>query len=140
MQSVAAAGITYLGCRLCRILPVGEWSPATFSPDRNFRFDAPACSGENIEPQPIEDAVCVSPLIKFCTVVGNDCKHLGALVVPDHDAIAERFAGVLCRATGGPTLGPPADATEAAARKLAFDSHRAVFLLSQRLAMIAQRG
>jgi long-chain acyl-CoA synthetase len=50
-------------------------------------------SGENIEPQPIEDAVCVSPFIKFCTVVGNDCKHLGALVVPDQDAIVEHFAG-----------------------------------------------
>ena len=57
-------------------------------------------SGENIEPQPIEDAVCVSPFIKFCTVVGNDCKHLGALVVPDQDAIAEHFSGA-CEAEMG---------------------------------------
>ena len=59
-----------------------------------LRFAQYACSGENIEPQPIEDAVCVSPFIKFCTVVGNDRKHLGALLVPDMDALAERFPGV----------------------------------------------
>ncbi len=46
-------------------------------------------SGENIEPQPIEDALCVSPLIKFATVIGQDCKHLGALIVTDPDALAE---------------------------------------------------
>ena len=53
-----------------------------------------ACSGENIEPQPIEDAVCESRFIKFCTVVGNDCKHLGALLVPDTDALSESHPGV----------------------------------------------
>ncbi len=52
------------------------------------------CSGENIEPQPIEDAVCESRFIKFCTVVGNDCKHLGALLVPDMDALSESHPGV----------------------------------------------
>lgn len=46
-------------------------------------------SGENIEPAPLEDAICVSPLIKFATVVGQDCKHLGALLVPDVEGLAD---------------------------------------------------
>lgn len=31
----------------------------------------------------------MSPVIKFATVIGQDCKHLGALVVTDADALAE---------------------------------------------------
>lgn len=46
-------------------------------------------SGENIEPAPLEDAICVSPYIKFATVIGQDCKHLGALLVPDLDALSD---------------------------------------------------
>ncbi len=70
-----------------------------------------ACSGENIEPQPIEDAVCESRFIKFCTVVGNDCKHLGALLVPDMDALSESHPGVHnltqthCSTAGMPCMG-----------------------------------
>ena len=46
-------------------------------------------SGENIEPQPIEDALCQSPYVKFAVVVGQDCKHIGALLVADQDALVE---------------------------------------------------
>ena len=46
-------------------------------------------SGENIEPQPIEDAICCSQFIKFCVLVGQDCKHLGALLVADEEALEE---------------------------------------------------
>lgn len=46
-------------------------------------------SGENIEPQPIEDALCESQYVKFAVLVGQDCKHVGALLVPDQDALAE---------------------------------------------------
>jgi len=60
-------------------------------------------SGENIEPAPIEDAICVSPLIKFATVVGQDCKHLGALLVPDEEALAD-----LAREQGVEALSPEA--------------------------------
>lgn len=58
-------------------------------------------SGENIEPAPIEDAICVSPLIKFATVLGQDCKHLGALLVPDADALAD-----LAKERGAPLRRP----------------------------------
>ena len=61
-------------------------------------------SGENIEPAPIEDAICVSPLVKFATVVGQDCKHLGALLVPDADALAD-----LAKERGALPLGPILD-------------------------------
>ena len=46
-------------------------------------------SGDNVEPQPIEDALCESPCIKFAHLVGQDCKHVGALLVPDRAALAE---------------------------------------------------
>ena len=40
----------------------------------------------------VQDALCVSPVIKFATVVGQDCKHLGALIVTDPEALAEAAA------------------------------------------------
>jgi long-chain acyl-CoA synthetase len=39
-------------------------------------------NGENLEPIPIEAKLCESPFIDQCMVVGQDQKHLGALVVP----------------------------------------------------------
>ncbi|TAD74973.1 MAG: long-chain fatty acid--CoA ligase [Oscillatoriales cyanobacterium] len=45
-------------------------------------------NGENIEPQPIEDACIRSPYISQIVLVGQDQKTLGALIVPDRDAIA----------------------------------------------------
>jgi long-chain acyl-CoA synthetase len=39
-------------------------------------------SGENVEPEPIENALVSSPLIEQAVVVGQDRKQLGALVVP----------------------------------------------------------
>ncbi len=39
-------------------------------------------NGENIEPVPIETRLLESPLIEQCLVVGQDRKHLTALIVP----------------------------------------------------------
>jgi long-chain acyl-CoA synthetase len=47
--------------------------------------------GENIEPQPIEDAILQSNAIDQVMVVGQDQKFLGALVVPNEEAM-EAFA------------------------------------------------
>ncbi|MDJ0658113.1 MAG: long-chain fatty acid--CoA ligase [Crocosphaera sp.] len=44
-------------------------------------------NGENIEPQPIEDACVRSPYIDQMMVVGQDQKALGALIVPNLDAL-----------------------------------------------------
>ncbi|MHB8837232.1 MAG: AMP-dependent synthetase/ligase [Candidatus Methylomirabilia bacterium] len=55
--------------------------------------------GENIEPQPIEDALKESPFISQVMVVGQDKKHLGALIVPGFDAIRDWLAEQ--GATGG---------------------------------------
>lgn len=46
-------------------------------------------SGENIEPNCIEDAVVCSPLIKFCVLLGQDRRSLGALVVLDPEALED---------------------------------------------------
>ena len=48
--------------------------------------------GENIEPQPIEDAILQSPSIDQVMVVGQDQKFLDALVYPNQDQLAA-FAG-----------------------------------------------
>ena len=44
-------------------------------------------SGKNVEPQVVEDALCVSPLIKHAVVVGSDHRALGAMVAADPDAL-----------------------------------------------------
>jgi len=50
-------------------------------------------NGENIEPQPIEDACIRSPYIDQIMVVGQDQRSLGALVVPNLDALQAWAAG-----------------------------------------------
>jgi long-chain acyl-CoA synthetase len=44
-------------------------------------------NGENIEPQPIEDASVRSPYIDQIIVVGQDQKSIGALIVPNPEAV-----------------------------------------------------
>ncbi|MEG4801517.1 long-chain fatty acid--CoA ligase [Microcoleus sp. ARI1-B5] len=44
-------------------------------------------NGENIEPQPIEDACVRSPYIDQIMVVGQDQKSIGALIVPNPEAV-----------------------------------------------------
>jgi long-chain acyl-CoA synthetase len=46
-------------------------------------------NGENIEPQPIEDACVRSPYIDQIMLVGQDQRSLGALVVPNLDALQQ---------------------------------------------------
>ena len=46
-------------------------------------------SGENLEPEPIEMRLTHSRLIEHCMVVGQDKKHIGALIVPDLDGLRE---------------------------------------------------
>lgn len=48
-------------------------------------------NGENIEPQPIEDACLRSPYIDQIMLVGQDQKSLGALIVPNVEAV-EKWA------------------------------------------------
>ena len=53
-------------------------------------------SGENIEPGAIEDAAVCSPLIKFCVLLGQDRRSLGALIVPDAEAFEELGISQAC--------------------------------------------
>jgi len=48
-------------------------------------------NGENIEPQPIEDACVRSPYIDQIMLVGQDMRSLGALIVPNFEAL-EKWA------------------------------------------------
>ena len=50
-------------------------------------------NGENVEPVPIESQLLESRFIEQCMVVGQDEKHLGALIVPSMEALkAQGFA------------------------------------------------
>ncbi len=49
-------------------------------------------NGENIEPQPIEDACLRSPYIDQIMLVGQDERFLGALIVPNEDALQQWVA------------------------------------------------
>jgi long-chain acyl-CoA synthetase len=42
-------------------------------------------NGENVEPLPIESQLVHSALVDHCMVVGQDQKHLGALIIPSLD-------------------------------------------------------
>jgi long-chain acyl-CoA synthetase len=48
-------------------------------------------NGENIEPQPIEDACLRSPYIDQIMLVGQDSRSIGALIVPNTEAL-EKWA------------------------------------------------
>ena len=50
-------------------------------------------NGENVEPLPLESKLVHSPLVDHCMIVGQDQKHLGALIVPSLDGF--RGAGLL---------------------------------------------
>jgi long-chain acyl-CoA synthetase len=50
-------------------------------------------NGENIEPQPIEDACARSPYIDQIMLVGQDQRSIGALIVPNIDALKLWVAG-----------------------------------------------
>ena len=45
-------------------------------------------NGENVEPAALEDEICRSPLIKFAILIGSGHRSLGALIVPDEDALS----------------------------------------------------
>jgi long-chain acyl-CoA synthetase len=47
--------------------------------------------GENIEPIPIEDKLLTSPYIDQVMVIGHDRKTLGALIVPNFEAVTKRL-------------------------------------------------
>ena len=46
-------------------------------------------NGENIEPQPLEDVCASSPYIDQVMIVGQDQRCLGALIVPNWDALQQ---------------------------------------------------
>lgn len=74
-------------------------------------------SGENVEPVPIEAQLLESRFIEQCMVVGQDEKHLGALIVPSLDGLKQRGFefGTLAEAEADPKV---ADVIAAEVRRL----------------------
>jgi long-chain acyl-CoA synthetase len=60
-------------------------------------------SGENVEPEPIEMALLASPLIHQVILVGQDRKHLGALVVPNLEVLQQKLGKEPELDPGGPS-------------------------------------
>jgi long-chain acyl-CoA synthetase len=60
--------------------------------------------GENVEPEPLENAILRSPLVAQVMLVGQDHKALGALIVPEAEATEEALREEL-RARTGPAGG-----------------------------------
>jgi long-chain acyl-CoA synthetase len=84
-------------------------------------------SGKNVEPQPIEDALTSSPLIKHAIVLGQDKRELGALLFPDADGLAALAAA---RGLPGPEALPAPEVValleaEVAARNKGRPDYRA---------------
>jgi long-chain acyl-CoA synthetase len=75
-------------------------------------------NGENIEPQPIEDACARSPYIDQIMLVGQDQRSLGAVIVPNLDAL-EKWA-----ATQALTFVPPDQEAHAAPDALTLGDDR----------------
>jgi long-chain acyl-CoA synthetase len=49
-------------------------------------------SGENVEPEPVETVIKTSPFIDQAVCVGQDQKAIGALLVPNLEALEQRIA------------------------------------------------
>ncbi|GFR52122.1 hypothetical protein Agub_g14636 [Astrephomene gubernaculifera] len=65
-------------------------------------------SGKNVEPQPIEDAVVASRLVKHMVLLGQDKRELGALVWADYEAVEQILGG----SGGADGSGAPAEGAE----------------------------
>lgn len=90
-------------------------------------------NGENIEPQPIEDACLRSAYVDQIMLVGQDQKSLGALIVPNLDAL-EKWAntqGYSLELPGPTSL--PHTPTPAAQQPLPLDSKQIQDLLRKEL-------
>ncbi|MEH2232578.1 MAG: long-chain fatty acid--CoA ligase [Nostoc sp.] len=85
-------------------------------------------NGENIEPQPIEDACLRSPYIDQIMLIGQDRRSLGALIVPNIEAL-EKWA-----ASQNLTLDTPNDrVTSSDSQKIDLESRMIQDLFRQEL-------
>lgn len=85
-------------------------------------------SGENIEPQPIEDACLRSAYLDQMMLVGQDQKALGALIVPNVDAL-EKWA----IAQGYTLQATDSEKSQASEKLLTLDSKPVQDLIRQEL-------
>ncbi len=84
-------------------------------------------NGENIEPQPIEDACIRSPYVAQIMLVGQDQKALGALIVPNTEALQ------LWLSESGYALDLPGQAPPNSGQKVSLESKMVHDLYRQEL-------
>lgn len=89
-QSVSATGTdawAYTAGDMGRRIPRGTAMAGQLVLTGRAKDTIVMAGGENVSPQPIEDALCCSPLIKHAMVVGQDKRTLGAIVSLDEDGM-----------------------------------------------------
>jgi long-chain acyl-CoA synthetase len=90
--SIATACLFLPACRAARASPLDPPPPcpSLFALRAGRAKDTIVLtSGENVEPQPLEDAIACSRYVKTAVLVGHGHRALGALLVPDEEALAE---------------------------------------------------
>ncbi len=90
-------------------------------------------NGENIEPQPIEDACLRSPYIGQIMLVGQDQKALGAFIVPNLEALQEWATAQGLALDTAPDSTPHSTPESPAATAIALDAKSIQDLFRQEL-------
>lgn len=76
----------YITGDLGRVIPPGNLMSGQLMLTGRAKDTIVLTGGENVSPQPIEDALCGSPLIKHAMLLGQDKRTLGCLISLDTDA------------------------------------------------------
>ena len=85
--AMLAGAASVLAGDLGKRLPVGTRMAGQLVITGRYKDTIVLAGGENVSPQPIEDAICCSNLVKQAMVVGQDKRMLGAIVSLDEDAM-----------------------------------------------------
>lgn len=76
-----------LGLKIAEGVPGAEKMAGYFVLTGRAKDTIVMSTGKNVEPEPIENKICVSPIIKHIILIGQDKRDLGALVFPDFEGL-----------------------------------------------------
>ena len=74
---------------LGRVIPAGNLMSGQLLLTGRSKDTIVLASGENVEPQPIEDAICCSSIISHAMLLGQDKRTLGCVVCLNSEALTD---------------------------------------------------